>query len=167
VEPQQPRAKLWWALGGAALIVSLIAIALLADLGPFKEPELTRGELIARGDEVCRKAHEAFAELQRDAPQTADQATELTGRLIDIATDELDQIRSLNGSPDFGAEVERYLAARERGIEALRRGRAAAEDRDGDAYAAAQAKLADSQRERQEIARAIGFAVCSRPPPGT
>ena len=48
-------------------------------------------------------------------------------------------------------------------IVALRAGRQAAEDRDAKAYADSQAELAASQRDRQRIARQIGFAVCSRP----
>ncbi|MFI5121614.1 MAG: hypothetical protein ACHQJ5_01845 [Vicinamibacteria bacterium] len=165
MEPQEPRGKLGWIAGGVALAVVVVALALaiLLDQGPFSEPELSRGELIARGDEICRKAHEAFAELQKKPPQTAGQATDLTGKLVDIASDELDEIGSLKGPPEFDAEIERYLTARERGIEALRRGRDAAEAGDNDAYVVAQAELADSQLERQRIARRIGFAQCSRP----
>jgi signal transduction histidine kinase len=88
VEPQKPRGKLGWIAGGVGLVAVLAALAVLLDLGPFSEPELSRSELIARGDEICRKAHAAFA---------------------------------------------------------------------------AQAEVADSQRERQRIARRIGFAQCSRP----
>jgi hypothetical protein len=136
VEPQEPRGKLGWIAGGVALAVVVVALALamLLDQGPFSEPELSRGELIARGDEICRKAHEAFAELQKKPPQTAGQATDLTGKLVDIASDELDEIGSLKGPPEFDA-----------------------------AYVVAQAELADSQLERQRIARRIGFAQCSRP----
>ena len=163
MEPQEPRGKLGWIAGGVGAVVALALLAIVFDLGPFTETELTRGELIARGDEICREAHEAFVDLQAKPPQTPGQAAELTGKLVDIATDELEQIRSLEGPGDFDAEIERYLAARERGIEALEDGHEAAEAHDTDAYAAAQAELADSQLERRRIARLIGFAECSRP----
>jgi hypothetical protein len=163
VEPQEPRGRLGWIAGGVGLLVVLALLALVFELGPFTPEELTRGELIARGDEICREAHQAFTDLQEKPPQTPGQAAELTGKLVDIAADELDQIRSLEGPGDFDTEIERYLAARERGIEALEDGQAAAEDHAAGAYAAAQAELADSQLERRRIARLIGFAECSRP----
>jgi hypothetical protein len=150
-------------LGAAVVLAVLVVLGAALDLGPFKEPELTRGELIARGDEVCRKAHEAFADLQRLEPRTSSQAAELTSQLVDIAADEADQIKALNGPPEFDAEIGDYVAAREEGIEAMRAGRDAAEHGDTDAYARSQAEVAETQRERREIARGIGFAVCSRP----
>jgi hypothetical protein len=163
VEPQRARGVWGWVLGGACVLALLTVLAAAFELGPFREPERGRGELIARGDEICRDAHEAFAELQRRPPVTASQAAELTGRLIEIASGEADRIGALNGPPDFDAEIDEYVAAREEGIDAMRAGRAAAQDRDGDAYARSQAEVADSQGERREIARRIGFAVCSRP----
>jgi hypothetical protein len=150
-------------LGGVGLLGVLFALAIVFNLGPFTDPELSRGELIARGDEICRKAHEAFTGLQRQPPQTGGQAAELTGQLDAIATDELDQIRSLNGPADWDAEIGTYLAARERGIAALREGRDAAEAHDTAGYIKAQAELADSQLARERIARRIGFGECSRP----
>jgi hypothetical protein len=150
-------------LGGAGVLALLAVLALVFDLGPFREPERGRGELIARGDEICREAHEAFVDLQRRPPVTASEAAELTGRLIEIAGDEADRIGALNGPTEFDVQIDEYVAAREQGIDAMRAGRAAAQDRDGAAYARSQAEVADSQRERREIAREIGFAVCSRP----
>ncbi len=144
-------------LGGVAVLAVLGVLAAVFDLGPFKEAELTRGESIAKGDDICRRAHDAFVDLQTSPPRTASQAAELTGQLIDIASDEADAIGSLNGPPDFEAEVDEYVNAREDGIEAMRDGRAAAEDRDSAAYARSQEEVAASQRERERIARQIGF----------
>ena len=163
MEPQRPRGVWGWVLGGAGVLALLAVLAIVFDLGPFRDPELTRGELIAQGDDVCRRAHEAFTDLQRRAPRTASQAAELTNRLIDIASDEADQIEALNGPPEFDAEIEEYVAAREDGIEAMRAGRDAASEHDSEGYARSQADVADNQRERHRIARRIGFAVCSRP----
>ncbi len=163
MEPLRPHGVWSWVLGGAGALAVLAVLALIFDLGPFKQPELTRGELIAEGDEICREAHDAFTDLQRTPPRTASQAAELTEQLIDIAEDEVDQIESLNGPPDFDAEIEDYVAAREEGIEAMRAGHNAAADRDTEGYARSQAEVADSQADRHRIAREIGFAVCSRP----
>jgi hypothetical protein len=151
-----------WALAGGVVIAAIVVLGALFELGPFSKPELTSGELIARGDGVCREAHQAFTDLQEQPPQTSQQAAELTGQLLGIANDELDRIAELNGPPEFDAELDSYLEARRRGIEALEEGHQAARDGDDDAYTAAQEKLADSQRDRRELAREIGFAVCSR-----
>ena len=163
MESRRPRGPWAWVLAGAGALAALALLAAVLDLGPFRDPELSSGELLAQGDEICREAHEAFADLQRRPPRTAAEAAELTGRLIDIAGDEADELESLNGPPGFDAQVEEYVAARQDGIEAMVAGRAAAEDRDTEAYKEAQAQVADSQRERHRIARDIGFAVCSRP----
>jgi hypothetical protein len=152
-----------WLLGGAGALAVLAVLGMIFDLGPFKEPELTRGELIARGDEICSRAHDAFTELQRRPLRTASQAAELTDQLIDIAADEADQIEALNWPPEIDAEIDEYVAARQEGIEAMHAGRDAAEDRDAEGYTRSQAEVADTQHERREIARRIGFAICSRP----
>jgi signal transduction histidine kinase len=163
MESRRPRGPWAWVLAGAGVLAVLALLAAVFNLGPFREPELTSSKLIAQGDEICRKAHVAFADLQRHLPRTAAEAAELTGRLIDIAGDEADELESLNGPPEFDAQVEDYVAAREDGIEAMRAGRAAAEDRDTQGYKQEQAEVADSQRDRHRIARDIGFAICSRP----
>jgi hypothetical protein len=156
-----------WILGGVATLATLALLAAIFDLGPFRQPELTRGELIAEGDDICRRAHEAFVDLQRRPPRTASQAAELTGQLIDIASDEADRIEDLNGPPEFDAAIQDYVEARQAGIDAMRAGREAAESQDAAAYSDSQAEVAEGQAERREIARGIGFAVCSRPLPVT
>jgi signal transduction histidine kinase len=149
-------------LAGLIVTASLFVFGALFDLGPFREDELSRGELIVRADQICLEAHRAFADQQRRPPGTAEEAAELTDHLIGIASDEAERIAELLGPPEVDAQVAAYLSARERGIEALRAGKAAAEDGDSTAYERAQAELAASQRERQRLAREIGFSECSR-----
>jgi hypothetical protein len=163
IAPQPGRGALGWVLGALLALGVIFALAALLNLGPFTDPELSRGELIARGDEICRKAHAAFEDLQAKPPQTPGQAVTLTDQLISIAEDERDELRSLNGPAEFQTELDRYLAAREQAIEAMRKGRDAAADRNNAGYLAAQAELAGSQLQRQRIARRIGFVECSRP----
>ena len=163
MEPVRPAGALAWVVGIAAVLAALALLGAVFDLGPFREPELGNGVLIARGDEICRRAHEAFVDVQRETPETAEEAADLTGRLIDIAEDETKEINALNGTQVFEAGIDEYLAAREEGIDAMRAGREAAANDDAQAYAQSQADLAASQRKRHQIARRIGFAVCSRP----
>jgi hypothetical protein len=163
MEPSAPGRRVVWALAAAGAIAVVVVLAILLDVGPLAEEELSRGELISRGDEICEEAHEAFAELQTDPPRTGREAADLTDQLTGIAEDERDELSELDGPDDLDAAVQDYLSVRDRGIEALRRGHEAAEDGDASAYARQQAELADSQLERRRLAREIGFRECSRP----
>jgi hypothetical protein len=151
------------AIAIAALVGVIVALAALLDLGPFADEELSRAELIAAGDEICERAHEAFVELQDDQPRTAREAHDLTDQLVGIAEDERDEVADLDGPDDVDELVDRYLEARDEGIDALRAGRDAADDDDADAYSRAQAELASAQDERRRLARRVGFRECSRP----
>jgi hypothetical protein len=154
--------KLGLASGIAAVLLLIFALGAVFHLGPFERTELSRGELLAQGDEICRRAHAAFEDLQVKQPQTPDQAATLTGQLLDIAQDERNRLAALNGPDDFNAEIQTYLDARDLGIEALRRGREAAIAGRADEYAQVQSELAETQRQRIQIARQVGFAECSR-----
>jgi hypothetical protein len=145
-----------------AVLAIIFSFGAVLHMGPFAREELSRGELLAQGDEICRKAHSAFEQLQVKQPQTPDQAEALTSQLIDIAEDERDRIASLNGPPDFDDEIETYLKARDLGIEVLKRGHQAAAAARADIYAEVQSELAQTQNQRIQIAKQIGFAECSR-----
>ena len=148
--------------GAIGVVLLVFVFGAILHLGPFQREELTQGQLLAQGDEICRKAHAAFEQLQDKQPQTPDQAEALTSQLISIAEDERDRIAELNGPPDFDDEIQTYLDARDLGIEALKRGREAAAAGRADIYAAAQKELDETQRQRVQIARQVGFAECSR-----
>lgn len=162
MEAGPPRGRVGWALAAGA-VAAVFAAGIAFDLGPFSEEEASRGQFIAAGDDVCRRAHDAFVDLQRQPPQTPDQAAELTGKLVDIAEDESGEIAALRPPEDLATQVDDYLEARERGIDALRSGREAAEEHDTAAYEAAKRDVADAQIKRARMARQIGFSECSRP----
>lgn len=157
-----PGARRRWALGGAGMLVLLIGVVAILARWPFAG-ELSRAEFIAQGDGICAQAGDAFEELQKVPPRTAPQAADLTARLVDIAADELDEIAGLNPPSELDGDVDRYLAAREEGIELLREGLDAAEAGEPRRYGAAQSRLAAGQRSRRRLAREIGFRKCSRP----
>jgi hypothetical protein len=161
-EPWSFGIKFGLVAGAIGVVLLILAIGAVAHLGPFEREQLTQGQLLAQGDEICRKAHAAFEQLQDKQPQTPDQAEALTSQLISIAQDERDRIAELNGPPDFDDEIQTYLDARDLGIEALKRGREAATAGRADTYAEAQKELAETQRQRIQIARQVGFAECSR-----
>jgi hypothetical protein len=161
-EPESASRTGWVAL--AILVVAVVGgLAILLDLGPFADEELSEAEFLDRGDEICAQAHDDFERLQSQPPRTAAEATELTEELVAISRDELDAIAEMNRPSSLDASLDRYLKAREGGIEQLRGGLDAAEDGDAFAYARGQAEVASSQPERLELATRVGFTECSRP----
>src|SRR5436190_9242647 len=141
---------------------TLLALAVLAGCGGGSSP-LTESEFISKGDQICKSAHDQFAQAQKSSPTTADEAAALTQKLIGISDSELSQLRGLNPPSEVKPALDRYLSAREQGIAILRQGLAAAQKGDAQAYAAAQAQTAKTQVKRLKLARAVGFEECSRP----
>jgi hypothetical protein len=161
-QPADPRRRARWGAIALLGVLVLVVAAILLDLGPFADDELSEEEFRARGDEICARAHERFDDAQAKAPgQTPAEAVTLTDELIGIAEAELDDLRSLAVPGSLKAGLDRYLAARERGIDTLHDGRAAAEDADLFEYEKAQADLAASQAKRLQLAREVGFTECS------
>jgi hypothetical protein len=142
---------------------ALLAGALLAAAGCGEDADrVSAEELISRGDAICAEGQERFAELQADAPSTAAVAAEQAEALLAVATDSLNELRTIRPPEELQDRYEAYLDARTRALELLEEGRDAAEDKDAGAYGAAQAKAADEQRDRLRLARAVGFEVCSK-----
>ena len=94
-------------------LVVIVALAALLDLGPFDDEDtasLSKAEFISKGDQVCERAHDQFAELQKKPPNSAEEAATLTKNLLDISENELSQIRALDG-PARGPRRARPLPA--------------------------------------------------------
>jgi hypothetical protein len=160
-EPQAGNRLVWVAIAALGVGV-LIALAIILDLGPFADEPLSEAEFLARADRICADAHSDYERLQDSPPSTAAEATELTQELVDISHEELDQISDLDAPAAVETPLERYLHAREDGINKLREGADAAEKGDAFAYSAAQAKVASGQLDRQKLAKAVGLEECSK-----
>ena len=142
----------------------MLGAVALAGCGPFgDDEELSKAEFIAQGDEICKRGREQYLELQKDPPQSAAEAAELTRSLIEITENEIDDLRGLNAPLDSEDALEDYLDSRVAGLRVLEQGLAAAEDEDSDAYAEAQAQIARQQVDRVRLADRVGFSECSRP----
>ncbi len=147
----------------AALLAVLALAAALFDLGPFAEDDLSVAEFLAQGDEICTDAHDSFRDNQKGAPRTPEEAAELTGALIESAREELSAIQGLDVPGSLAGSLDRYYAARERGILQLEDGLAAARKENPLGYEQAQARVSGSQAQRHRIAKKVGFSVCSKP----
>ena len=150
----------------ARVILAVLAGAtVVAGCGEKDEPEPpSAGAAIAEGDRICAAASEEVTALRESAaPRTPEDAAELTEEVLSIHEQEIADLRALSVPETLSADLERYLAARERGLEPLREGLDAARAGDPAAYARAQAEAASGQVERTRLARAAGFSDCSVP----
>ena len=148
--------------GSIALLATGAALAAaLAGCGEDGE-QVSAPELIAKGDELCRQGQTRFEQIQADVPVNAIDAHEQTEELVDVASEELEELRRLRPPDELSDAYERYLEARGSALELLEQGRDAAADRDADAYAEAQSEVSADQPERMKLASAVGFQVCSR-----
>jgi len=125
--------------------------------------ELTKAELIAKGDAICKDAHDRFAELQTTPPTTPEETATFTQQLIDITESEVSQLRALAAPASVKPALDDYLKAMDKNVAVLKQGLAAAQNSDATAYAKAQAKAVKDQVERLQLAQAVGFKECSRP----
>ena len=146
--------------GLTGLAVALAAAAASGCGGDTEQVNVE--ELIERGDEICAEGRQRFDEVQAQAPANAAAAADQTDELVVIATDELNELRNIRPPDELRERYDRYLEARGRALELLEQGRDAAQDKNADAYARAQAKAAAEQPERLKLARAVGFKVCSK-----
>jgi hypothetical protein len=168
MEPQDeqstPRRRAAVAAGVLGLLALIVALVAVLDAGPFDDdtPEtLTEAEFVAQGNRICERAHEQFADLQTEIPNSAEGAVALTHNLVEISENELSEMRALSPPPEAQEALDRYLEAREEGIAVLEQGLEAAKERDAQAYAQAQAEIASGQLRRLKLARAVGFSECS------
>lgn len=156
--------------GRRAILVFAFLVALAAGCGEKQEPEASSaGAVIARGDEICADAQAEIDALRDRAPRSPAEAARLTEGVIAVYEREIAGLEQLTAAPELSAELDRYVAARERALVPLRDGLAAARAGDAQAYADAQARAAAGQVERTRLARAVGFSECSVPtgaPPG-
>ena len=158
--PRSSRTGLAAGILGALLVV--LGLAILLDVGPFDD-ELSTAEFLAQGDEICEEAHDEFREIQGSAPRTAADAEEQVEALIEVAEEERDALLDLGAPAGLADDLNAYIADRERGIETLAEGLAAARADDPGAYETAQAELASQQERRQRTAQRLGFKECSDP----
>jgi hypothetical protein len=151
------------AAGIIGAIVLLVVLAIVLDLGPFADNELSAAEFLAQGDEVCTQAHDEFLEIQGSAPRSSEDAEAQVEALIDVAEEERDGIVELGAPASLAADVDAYLKDREKGLQTLKEGLEAARADDATTYEKAQAELAAQQVKRQAVARKVGFSECSEP----
>ena len=144
-----------------ALALAALAVA-AAGCGGDSDPVST-AELIEQGDDLCQTEQDRFREIQVQAPTSASEAVDQTSELIEVSEETTDGLMDIEPPSDQQPAYERYLDSRDEALQLLERGRDAAEEHDRVGYNAALKKSIARGKERQRLARQVGFEVCGEP----
>jgi hypothetical protein len=145
-------------------IVICVAAGMLVGCGGGGSDQVSAAELVQKADGICGKERSSFARVQAHAPPNASVAADQTDELITATESANSQLRDLKPPEELQAAYDRYLEARDRAVEQMRRGKDAAENQDSAAYGAAQAAVARDAPQRRKLAAALGLSVCSSSP---
>jgi hypothetical protein len=149
------------------IVPILIAVALgvaLPGCGGGGSKQVSAAELVQKADAACREERSSFDRIQAHPPPNPSVAAAQTGELISATEKANSQLRDLEPADELRSAYERYLDARDRVVDEMKRGQDAAENQDAGAYGAAQASVARDAAGRQKLAAALGFKVCSSSP---
>jgi hypothetical protein len=152
--------RLRWIAPTAILLVA----GPIAGCGGGGSDQVSAAELVQRADAICVKERSSFGRIQAHAPPNASVAADQTDALIKASQDANSQLRDLKPPDQLQSAYDRYLAARDRVIDQMKRGEDAAEGQDSTAYGAAQAAVARDAQQRRKLARSLGLKICSSSP---
>jgi hypothetical protein len=142
--------------------IGLCAAAAIAIAGCGGGSErVSAAELVQKADAICAKERSSYQRVQAHPPPNASVAADLTGELIQATQDANSELRELKPPEELEPGYDRYLEARDRVVDEMKRGKDAAEDQDSAAYGAAQATVAREAPQRRKLARAVGLKICS------
>jgi hypothetical protein len=120
-------------------------------------------DFLSKGDAVCRAGQSEFDSLQATPPKSAKQAAAQTAKLIAVSQDEVRKLRALTPPASLRSAFDAYLKSRDEAIAVLRKGEDAANRNDPQGYASAKQEVAAGQPRRYDLAKKVGFKVCSKP----
>src|SRR6266540_5297211 len=107
---------------GAGIAASLTAAAALAAVvisGCGGSEEVSADELVQKGDDVCGKVQERFAEIQAQPPASAAEGAAQAGELLGVADDAQAELHEIEPPGELRYRYDSYLAARGEVGEAL------------------------------------------------
>jgi hypothetical protein len=144
-----------------ALTVPLVAIGVAVPGCGGGSDRVSAAELVQKADEICGKERSSFGRIQAHPPPNASVAADQTDELIRVTEDANSGLRDLRPPEELEPAYDRYLEARNRTLDQMKRGRGAAENQDSAAYGAAQAAAAAEAPKRRKLAETLGLKVCS------
>jgi hypothetical protein len=144
-----------------ALVLISVAGVIAAGCGGGGSERVSASELVQKADAICAQERSSFTRIQAHAPPNASVAADQTDELIKVTEDANTKLRDLKPPEELQAAYDRYLDARDRTIDQMKRGKDAAENQDSAIYGAAQAAVARDAPQRRKLARSLGLRVCS------
>jgi hypothetical protein len=148
--------------GSLALTLLMVLVAgALAGCGGGSE-QVSAEELVERGDRICVEERRQFDQIQAEPLTSAAVGEQQAAQLLAVTEGAQADLRDLEPPEEIRDGYERYLDARDEVGDLLEEGREAAERRDGDVYGKAQEEAAAGAAGRQQLARQLGFTVCSQ-----
>jgi hypothetical protein len=145
----------------ASLVVSVAAGMLAGCGGGGGSDQVSAAELVKRADAICTAEKASFDSVQAHPPPSAKVAADQTDELIRATESANSKLHGLAPPDRLEATYDRYLEARDRAVDQMKRGKQAADDQDSAAYGAAQAAVARESTERAKLARRLHLKVCS------
>jgi hypothetical protein len=184
-EPRGDRRRLALAAGLLGLVALVVAVVAIAGSGggdgdggggtasatdapqektsPKPKPQtLSRAELIERADEVCTASQDRYVAI-RDLEREFSADVPYAEELVQIARPRIRGLRRLKPPPALAGPYREYVKAQERVLDTDLQALAAAKEGNGAGVEAARARRDSEDALREELAREIGFGVCSVP----
>jgi hypothetical protein len=127
-----------------------------------KPTPLRRTELIARADEICANSQRRYLEV-RDLEREHSADAPYAKALVEIARPRIRGLRGLTPPPSVARPFEEYVAAQERVYDTDVQALEAAREGDVAGVEAARDRRDEEDSLREELAREVGFTVCSTP----
>lgn len=130
---------------------------------PKPKPEtLSRSQLIAKADAVCATSQARYVEI-RDLESEFSADVLYAEELVEIARPRIRGLRKLDPPPSIAKPYREYVAEQERVLGTDEAALDAAREGDSAGVEAARADRDSGDAKREELAREIGFEVCSTP----
>jgi hypothetical protein len=127
-----------------------------------KPDTLTAAALIEKGDAVCTDSKATYKSYLERFPSGEEEADPIYSRLlVGISSREIKQFDELKPPPELKKPYDTYVKAQKEVAQWDRDALKAAEKEDLGAYLAAREKRDNTEEERQHLAEAVGFHVCS------
>ncbi|HKT82958.1 MAG TPA: hypothetical protein VJQ84_03890, partial [Solirubrobacterales bacterium] len=127
-----------------------------------KPKPLTKSKLIAKADAICADSQRRYVEV-RDLESEMSADVPYAEALVRIARSRIGALQALEPPPQIATPYEEYVAAQRRVYETDQEALAAARKDDVAGVEAARDRRDSEDALREELAREIGFEVCSTP----
>ena len=171
-------------IGGALVLLAVgVVVALIASAGGGdggnpgdasvattqeekrqKPQALTAAQLIEKGDEICTDSKDTYETYRDEFPNGENEANASYSRLlVTISGKAIDRMNDLVPPPALEKRYRAYVNAQEEVGEWDREALRAAEAENLSAYLRARETRDQTEPERERLADAVGFEVCSQP----